>query len=58
MKEHLKENKVDLAKAIGRVGPKLPIDPKTERFTGDQRRRRTRCSFREYRKGFEVPEKV
>src|SRR5207302_8046164 len=31
MKEHLTASKVDLAKAVGRVGPKLAIDPRTER---------------------------
>lgn len=57
MKDHLTANKVDLSKAVGRVGPKLRIDPKTEKFIStsgpaDQ------MLFREYRKGFEVKETV
>ena len=54
---HLKDNNVDLATAVGRVGPVLPIDPKTERFTGSNAKA-NEMLFREYRKGFEVPAKV
>ena len=57
MIEHLKDNKVDAAKAIGRVGPMLPIDPKT-RDVHRQQREGERDAVREYRKGFEVPSKV
>jgi predicted dehydrogenase len=57
MLKHLKDNNVDVNKAIGRVGPLLPIDPKTERFTGDNAIA-NEMLFAEYRKGFEVPEKV
>jgi predicted dehydrogenase len=57
MLKHLTDNKVDVAKAIGRVGPLLPIDPKTERFTGNNTKA-NEMLFAEYRKGFEVPEKV
>jgi predicted dehydrogenase len=57
MKAHLKDNNVDLDKAVGRAGPVLPIDPKTERFTGSNDKANQMLS-REYRKGFEVPEKV
>ncbi|MGL6075875.1 MAG: Gfo/Idh/MocA family protein [Fimbriiglobus sp.] len=60
MTEHLKDNKVDLSKAIGRVGPKLLIDTKTEKFTGgtDQLAKANTMLFREYRKGFDISEAV
>lgn len=58
MKAHLQANKVDLAKAVGRVGPKLTIDPKTETFTGSVAAKANPLLFREYRKGFEVKEVV
>ncbi len=54
--QHLKDNDVDPAKAVGRVGTTLQIDPKTERFVGNDKA--NDMLFREYRKGFEVPEKV
>jgi predicted dehydrogenase len=54
MKDHLKENKVELAKAVGRIGPKLTIDPKTEQFTGSEAAKANPMLTREYRKGFEV----
>ena len=57
MTQHLKDNNVDLAKAIGRVGPTLPIDPKSERFTGSNVKANDML-FREYRKGFEVKDTV
>ncbi len=57
MLKHLADNNVDVAKAIGRVGPVLPIDPKTERFTGNNAKA-NEMLFAEYRKGFEVPAKV
>jgi predicted dehydrogenase len=58
MKDHLKANGVDLAKAVGRAGPKLIIDPKTEKFTGSNAEKANAMLFREYRKGFEVKEQV
>jgi predicted dehydrogenase len=57
MLKHLTDNKVDVSKAIGRAGPVLPIDAKTERFTGNNAKA-NEMLFAEYRKGFEVPEKV
>ena len=57
MKDHLTKNGVELAKAVGRAGPKLALDPKTERFTGSSERANAML-FREYRKGFEVKETV
>jgi Oxidoreductase family, NAD-binding Rossmann fold/Oxidoreductase family, C-terminal alpha/beta domain len=60
MREHLTENKIDLAKAIGRVGPKLIIDAKTETFTAgtDNLAKANAMLFREYRKGFDISEAV
>jgi len=57
MLKHLKDNNVDVATATGRVGPLLQIDPKTERFTGDNGKA-NEMLFAEYRKGFEVQEKA
>ena len=57
MKDHLKSNNVDLSKAIGRVGPKLGMDPKTEQFTGNNTAANQMLS-REYRKGFELRDVV
>ncbi|HEY3787952.1 MAG TPA: gfo/Idh/MocA family oxidoreductase, partial [Urbifossiella sp.] len=58
MTEHLKSNGVDLASAVGRIGPKLAIDVKTETFMGSGASRANSMLFREYRKGFEVTESV
>jgi predicted dehydrogenase len=58
MKAHLKANGVDLAKAVGRVGPKLTIDPKAEQFTGSHAGEANPLLFREYRKGYELKESV
>ena len=60
MKAHLTDNKVDLSKAVGRVGPKLLIDAKTEQFTGgaDDLAKANAMLFREYRKGFDITEAV
>ena len=57
MTQHLKDNNVDLTKAIGRVGPTLPIDPKIERFTGSNSKANDML-FREYRRGYEVKDIV
>ncbi len=58
MKTHLTDNKVDVSKAVGRVGPKLMIDAKTEKFTGgaDDLAKANSMLFREYRKGFDISE--
>jgi predicted dehydrogenase len=56
MTEHLKDNNVALDKTPYRVGRKLMIDAKTETFLGDKQA--NAMLFREYRKGFEVPDKV
>src|SRR5262249_50117022 len=57
MKDHLKANGLDLSKAVGRAGPKLGIDPKTQTFTGNNSQANAML-FREYRKGFELKETV
>jgi predicted dehydrogenase len=53
MKTHLTDNKVDLAKAVGRIGLKLDIDAKAEKFTSGPAKANDML-FREYRKGFEI----
>ena len=57
MQQHLKDNNIDLSTAIGRIGPKLAIDPKTETFLGNNAKANAML-FREYRKGFEILEAV
>jgi predicted dehydrogenase len=52
MLQHLKDNKVDVDKTVGRFGPVLTIDPKTERIVGNEAA--NAMLFREYRKGFEL----
>jgi predicted dehydrogenase len=56
MVEHLKINGVPLDQTTYQVGRKLTLDPKAETFLGDPQA--TRLLTREYRKGFEVPQKV
>jgi predicted dehydrogenase len=56
MLEHLKENKVDFDGTQLRIGRMLTIDSKTERFVDDSKA--NQMLSREYRKGFEVPERV
>jgi len=56
MTDHLKDNGVALDQTPYRVGKKLMIDAKTESFLGDKSA--NALLFREYRKGFEVPDKV
>ena len=61
MKQHLTDNKVDLATAVGRVGPKLTLDPKTEKFTHAGTAGLDVANamlFAEYRKGYEIAEGV
>ena len=62
LKDHLKDNKVDLSKAIGKVGPKMTFDPKTEKYTavsgGVDLKKANDMLFREYRKGFDISEAV
>src|SRR5262245_39023969 len=56
MSEHLKENMVPPDMTKCRVGVKLELDPKKETFTNSKDA--IPMLRREYRKGFEVPEKV
>jgi len=58
MLAHLKDNKVDAANTVGRFGPLLTIDTKTERFTGAKAEQANALLTREYRKGFELREVV
>ncbi|MEZ6142051.1 MAG: Gfo/Idh/MocA family oxidoreductase [Zavarzinella sp.] len=55
--DHLVDNKIDLKTTRAMVGPVLMIDSKTERFMGNNAKANEMLT-REYRKGFEVPEKV
>jgi predicted dehydrogenase len=56
MVAHLEDNKVDL-KSKAMYGPVLKIDPKTERFLGDNDKANAMLT-REYRKGYEVNERA
>jgi len=56
MEQHLKDNKISLDGVQCRVGRKLAFDPAKETFLGDKDA--DAMLTREYRKGFEVPEKV
>jgi hypothetical protein len=55
MKQHLADNKVDLASTPCLVGPKLAVDPKAEKFTGEGAARANAMLVRaEYRKGYDI----
>jgi predicted dehydrogenase len=56
MVDHLRDNKVPLDQTEYHLGRKLMIEPKTESFVKDKEA--DAMLFREYRKGFEVPDKV
>ncbi|MDY3555055.1 Gfo/Idh/MocA family oxidoreductase [Gemmata sp. JC717] len=56
MLAHLKANKVNPDSTVGRFGPVLQIDTKTERFKDNAKA--NAMLFREYRKGFELKESV
>jgi len=55
-KEHLAANNVDLEKAKPTLGAFLRMDPRTERFTNNEKA--NQLLTREYRTPFAVPEKV
>ncbi|HVW02974.1 MAG TPA: Gfo/Idh/MocA family oxidoreductase [Planctomycetaceae bacterium] len=55
---HLQDNKVDLASVKLNLGPQLPIDAKTERFTGEMAGKANPMLTREYRAPFVVPDAV
>jgi predicted dehydrogenase len=55
MKEHLKDNQVDLGATNYVQGRTIKIDPKAEAIVDDPEA--AKLMRREYRKGFEVPEK-
>ena len=56
MVEHLKANKVDVEKTVGKMGMALAIDTKTEKIVADgaDGAKANAMLFREYRKGFEL----
>jgi predicted dehydrogenase len=56
MGEHLRGNGIVLDGLQYRLGRKLAVDPQAERFVGDPEA--DRMLTREYRKGFEVPQKA
>ena len=56
MEEHLKANGYKLDATSLRVGPLLKFDAKSERFADNDEA--NKLLTRNYRKGFEVPEKV
>jgi predicted dehydrogenase len=56
MREHLQANEVALNETNLRVGRRLRMDPRTERFLGDEEA--NRYLTREYRRGFEVPARI
>lgn len=56
MKQHLAANGIDVEKVPVQLGATLTLDPKTERFKGDQAAAATRLSRHEYRQPFAVPE--
>ena len=56
MLEHLKINEVDLEKTPANVGPLLTMDPKTERFKGNDRA--NAMLKRDYRKPYIMNETV
>jgi|SRR5579883_191379 len=61
MLAHLKANKVDVENTMGRLGPALAINIKTEKFEGGDKTLTEKANamlFREYRKGFELKEQA
>jgi predicted dehydrogenase len=56
MVAHLKENQVDVDKVEYRIGKAVSIDPKTEKFDGDEAG--NKLLTREYRKPYVIPENV
>jgi predicted dehydrogenase len=59
MEEHLTQgNNLRLADLQLRVGRKLTFDPRTERFTGEGAEEANRQLTRNYREGFQVPERL
>ncbi|HEY3967498.1 MAG TPA: Gfo/Idh/MocA family oxidoreductase [Planctomycetaceae bacterium] len=55
VKNHLKDNQVDLDAAQLQFGAQLAVDGKAETFTGAKSDKANPMLTREYRKGFEVP---
>ncbi len=58
MREHLKEQNLKPDETQIQVGPLLRMDPKTERFVGNDRANKDLIMKREYREPFVVPDEV
>ncbi|MDB5295734.1 MAG: oxidoreductase domain protein [Phycisphaerales bacterium] len=58
LRDHLEDNGVSILGDQAVLGASLEMDPKTERFTGDNAEKANALLTREYRKGFEVPASV
>ena len=59
MRAHLKANAIDVSKALGKVGPKLTVNPETQTFTGGDKLTEANAMLaRDYRKGFDPNEAV
>jgi len=58
MLQHLEANEVDLKTTPITLGPRLEMDPKTERFTGEKSKMANLLLKRNYREPFVVPEEV
>jgi predicted dehydrogenase len=58
MKEHLAKNEVDLKKTKITLGAPLTIDPKAQRFIGENADAGNKYIKRDYRKPYEIPENV
>jgi predicted dehydrogenase len=58
MVEHLKANEIDFEKEPITMGPMLTMDPKTERFTGENSKWANMYIKRNYREPFVVPDEV
>jgi len=56
--QHLTADGVQLANSQLHVGRKLTFDARTERFTGDGAEQANALLTRNYRQGFEVPQKI
>ena len=57
-RDHLDDNEISLLGEQAVLGAYLEMDPKTERFVGDNAEKANKLLTREYRKPFVVPENV
>ncbi len=56
--KHMDANKIKLKKTPAVIGPMLTMDPDKERFIGEFKEEANKYLKRDYRKEFEIPEKV